>query len=108
MMKWVRTLALATIVTLAGASRFEAAAASSRQASGSVPVSVANAPTESSARRHVHRHHRYYRYGYRPSRYGYGPYYPRYYARPYYYEPDPYFTPAPFGLSFGFGFGPGW
>ncbi len=49
--------------------------------------------TDLSARRH-YRHH--YRYGYVPY----------YYARPTYYRPYPYHTPAPF--TFGFGFGPWW
>ena len=109
-MKWVSTIVLATIVTVVGPGRIEpVVAASSLQGSGVTPASNASAaPTDVSARRHIHRYHRYYRYGYRPYRYGYRPYYPRYYARPYYYEPYPYYAPAPLPFGFSFGFGPGW
>lgn len=61
----------------------------------------ANVATDMSARRY---HRRYYRhYGYR-SYYG-SPYY-AYTPGPYYYGYGPrYYRP---GISFGFGFGPGW
>ena len=114
MMKWVSAIILATTVTVSGPARIEPAAASSLQSSGLTPASTASAaPTDISARRHVHRYHRYYRYGYRPygygyRPYGYRPYYPRYYARPYYYEPYPYYAPAPLPFGFSFGFGRGW
>ena len=49
-----------------------------------------------SARRHIPQHHRYANPRY------FGPYYPHYYDRPYYYAPAPFF---PF---LGLGYGPWW
>jgi hypothetical protein len=104
MTKWIGTAVLAMMVLVAGPDRTESIAATS-----SLPYAAPQAfnastrPTDVSARGHVRRYHRYYHSGYRPSRYGHGPYYPRYYARPYYYEPSPSYAPLPFGFSFGFG-----
>jgi hypothetical protein len=106
MVRWIGTAVLAMIVLVGGPGREESIAAASSLPSAvrASQSSDANAaPTDISARRHVRRHHRYYHSGYRHYRYGYGPYYPRYYARPSYYEPAPSYAPLPFGFSFGFG-----
>lgn len=107
MLKWIATAVLATIVLVVGPGRIESVAATSaRSAVRTSQVSDASTkPTDISARR---RYHHYYHSVYRHHRYGYRPYYPRYYARPYYYEPNPYYAPAPLPFGFGFGFGPWW
>lgn len=105
-MKWIGTAGLAMLV-LVGPGRIESIAATSSIPSAVRASQVSNAstgPTDISARRHVRRSHHYYHAAYRYYRYGYRPYYPHYYARPYYYEPAP--APLPFG--FGFAFGPWW
>ena len=111
-MKWIGTAVLAMIVFV-GPTRIESIAATSSlpPAARASQASHASArPTDVSARRHVRHYHRYYHSGYRHYRYGYRPYYPHYYARPYDYEPYPYYGPAPlpFGFGFDFGFGPWW
>jgi hypothetical protein len=107
-MKWIGTTGLAMLV-LVGAGRIESIAATSSLPSAVRVSQASNAstgPTDISARRHVRRYHRHHHSGYRHYRYGYRPSYPRYYARPSYYEPNPSYAPAP--LPFGFGFGPWW
>jgi hypothetical protein len=104
-MNWISAVVSAATVILVSSARIEPAAAASASASA-IPVSqptrsAANA-TDISARHRSHQHS--YHHGYRHYRYGaYSPYYSRYYARPYYYEPDPYYAPLPFGFSFGIG-----
>lgn len=108
MMKSIGTAALAMMVLIVGPGRIELSAASSSLPSAvraSQAFDAGARPTDISARRYAHRYHRY---GYRHYRYGYRPYYPRYYARPYYYEPYPSYGPAPLAFGFGFGFGPWW
>jgi hypothetical protein len=97
MRRWIGTAVLATILLVGP--RIESIAATSSlptvvRASQAFHASIR--PTDTSARRHVHRNDHA---GYRHYRYGYRPYDPRYYARPSYYEP----APLPFGFSFGFG-----
>ena len=91
--------AVAGALVFAGPAAVNSAAAAAPQIKAkSAGISYA---TDFSAQRY---HRRYYRYGYRPY---YRPYYqPYYYARPQYYRPYPYYSPAPF--TFGFGFGPFW
>ena len=87
-------VAAALIVVGPGATG-KAAAASSVKTDGA----GASAATDFGAHRHHGRHHRHARHS-RP----YSPAY--YYARPVFYRPYPYQTPAPF--IFGIGFGPAW
>lgn len=106
MMKWIGTTVLAITVLVVGPGRIASIAAASSLPSAAFASQASNAttgPTDVSARRH---YHHYYHSGYRHRRYGYRPSYPRYYARPYSYEPYPSYAPLPFG--FGFGFGPWW
>jgi hypothetical protein len=92
MTKWFGAAMLAAILMFAGPVAIKSAAAS--PSVGASPTHVSKA-TDLSARRRYRHYRRYYR-----------PYYPSYYARPYYYQPYPYYAPAPFTL--GFGFGPWW
>ena len=109
-MKWIVTAVLVTTVLVVGPGRIEPVGAASSQSAlrASQASNVSSVLTDVSARRRYHHHHRYYHSGYRHYRYGYRPYYPRYYARPYYYEPYSYYAPAPLPFGFGFGFGPWW
>ena len=103
MLTWIGTAGLAMIV-LVGPGRIESIAATSPSPSAVRVSQASNAstrPTDISARRHVHRYHRHHHSGYRP-------YYPRYYARPYRYEPAPSYAPVPLPFGFSFGFGPWW
>ena len=96
-MKLISAVVLAAMVTVVTAGRVEPAAAASSESAVRVSQATGSGkPTDISARHHVRRY-RHSRYGYYP------PYDARYYARPYYYEPDPYYAPLPFGFSFGIG-----
>ncbi len=98
MTTWIGTVVLATMVIVVGPGWKEtAAAAPCRSAVGASDTSNASLqPTDVSARRQVRRYRAHRRYGYRA-------YEPRYYARPYDYEPA-----ASAQLPFGFGFSPWW
>ncbi|MBR1141846.1 hypothetical protein [Bradyrhizobium sp. AUGA SZCCT0431] len=96
--------AVAGALVFAGPAAVNSAAAASPQMKQQ--TAGTSGATDFSAQRYYGRH---YGYGYyRPYyRSYYRPYYgPRYYARPSYYRPYPYYAPAPF--TFGFGFGPYW
>ena len=103
MMKWIGVAIVACVVGLAAPASAQTATPAKPQPGVQQHTGKS---TDFSAQRYHHR--RYYRhYGYRPYyRPYYGPSYPGYYARPYYYRPYPYYSPAPF--TFGFGFGPYW
>ena len=111
MMKGIGAAVLASVV-LVGPGRVESFAAASGLPSAALAVQTSSAstrPTDLSARGHVRHSHRSYHSGYRHyRRYGYRPYHPRYYARPYYYEPYPSYAPASLPFGFSFGFGPWW
>ena len=101
-MKWIGASCLTAMVMVVSSGGIQSAAAFPMSAVQSSQAAKANdKPIDISARRRFH--HPDYRYGFR--RYD-RPYYPRYYARPYAYEPYPYYAPAPF--AFGFGCGPRW
>ena len=91
---WIGAAFVASVLVLAGPASAETSAVApqaTKQTTGTAKAA------DISARRH---YRPYYRYGHRPYYRAY------YYARPYYYRPYPYSSPAPF--TFGFGFGPFW
>ena len=95
---------IAVVLTVAGPGAIDNAAAAPQVKPQRAGTSDA---TDFSAHRYHRRHYRhygYYRPYYRP--YSGAHYRPYYYARPVYYRPYPYDSPAPF--TFGVGFGPFW
>jgi hypothetical protein len=92
MTRWIGATIVASVLAFAVPASAKDAAGVFVRPPAQNPSTVTS--TDVSAQRNHRRYHRHY---------GYRPYY---YARPDYYRPYSYSSPAPF--TFGFGFGPWW